>query len=359
VRLSDEDRKQLVLGMIDAFARIKDLEYFIDLDLGSDPENYFPPGREKDDGVRRLVRAFHQEDKAEVLLSSLRESEWKDAPRLKPILRRLRHIEPVERPAPWDQDDPFQSFLLPPENRPFIGRDGLRKHMKAVAGGRGKRVFVISGKRPCGKSWSWWFLRHVAGRSGQFVPTKLDLTEYAKPPSPHELMKDLAFDLGMPEPPVDTLAKGSTQGRAFARWFQGRLRQMEAHVVVAIDSLDHRRLLADSEDLISRLAKLAAEFGSEIGFTLILLGPKFKLQSLDSFAVGVEEIHALTEDDVRSFLTELGECSAKPLPKAKLDEIIELSFGDPPDDPMEALAQVSVTVANFAEEYLKDEAGVP
>jgi hypothetical protein len=355
MQLDPQERGQLILAMRGAFSLAR-LNQLIVESLGLDAEDFAPPvARDKREAVSKLVTQLDREGRTDFLLETLRTSEWKDAPSLRPALDKLLARAQEEVRASWGEDeDPFMSSFIPPEGRPFIGRDGLRKHLKRVARGRGKRVIVISGTRPCGKSWSWWYLRYVA--SGRFAATKLDLSEYSNP-SPYELMRDLAFDLGMPEPPEDTVAKGSTQARALAKWFNGRLRQADKRVLVAIDSLDHRRLLKDTEELIVRLAQVAAESDTQAGLTLLLLGPRFELQTVDPFALGEEQICALTRDDVGAFLKDVGDRIGKPLTPTQVEAVLAASFDDPSEDPAEALEQVSVTVANFAEAFFGDASG--
>jgi hypothetical protein len=348
--LDNDMRDELILGMRSAFADTEKLRYFVEYRLDEqDPDDFFPLGSTKRDVINNLVRHYNGPGTIEVLVAALRESEQANGPRLRPI---LDHIEVLQQTdVPWEApQDPFDAFFVS-GGRPFIDRGGIRDHLRAALKvGDGPRVVVISGTRPCGKTWSWHFLTFLEGKLEGFRTAKIDLAKLTPPPTPYSVMQTVALRLGLEEPRVDRTAAGSTQARHLVDWFAGRLKEGKARYILTLDSLDHSRLPDETEDLIDGLALEAAEQGDPPRFALVLLGPEFEI-NVDTFVLGQEEIHRLQEDDVRTFLSALGQHLKKPLPPEAIDQVVASVFANPPADPGEAMDQVSRQVARFARDY--------
>jgi len=356
MRLDNDMREELILGMHAAFTSIPKLRYFVDLRLdGQDPDDFFPPGSTKLEGLHDLVRHYNALGSIEVLTKALRESEQANGPRLRPVLDHIELLRQAD--VPWEAPpDPFDAFFVS-GGRPFIDRSGIRDHLRAsLRGPTGPRVVVISGTRPCGKTWSWHFLTFLEGKLDGLRTAKIDLAELPPPPTPFAVMQTVALRLGLEEPRVDRTAKGSTQAKHLVDWFAGRLQEGKARYILTLDSLDHSRLPDETEDLIDGLAREAADQGDPLRFALVLLGPCFDLSHVDTFVLGEEQIHPLAEEDVRTFLRRLGEHRGKPLPPQAIDRVVASAFANPPPDPIEAMSQVSRQVARFARDYFSTRA---
>jgi hypothetical protein len=355
VKLDNDMREELILAMQAAFTSIPKLRSFVEYRLdGQDPDDFFPLGSSKREGLDNLVRHYNGPGNIEVLAAALRESEQARGPRLGPVLEHIAVLGPSE--VPWEApQDPFDAFFVS-GGRPFIDRSGLRDHLRAsLKLGNGPRVVVISGTRPCGKTWSWHFLTFLEGKLEGFRTAKIDLAKLTPPPTPLSVMQTVALRLGLEEPRVDRTAAGSTQARHLVDWFAGRLKEGKARYIVTLDSLDHSRLPDETEDLIDGLALEAADQGDPPGFVLVLLGPKFEI-NVDTFVLGQEEIPPLEEDHVRTYLDSLGQHLGKPLPPEAIDQVVASAFANPPSDRIEAMDQVSRQVARFARNYFSPSA---
>jgi hypothetical protein len=354
MRLDNDMREQLVLGMHAAFASIEDLRPFVEYRLEQDPDDFFPRGTGKREGLDKLVRHYNAPGDVEVLTAALGRSKQANGPVLRPVLEHIAGLRVSE--VSWQApEDPFRAFFVS-GGRPFIDRDGIRDHLKqSLAVGDGPRVVVISGTRPCGKTWSWHFLTFLETKLEGFRTAKIDLAKLPPPPTPYDVMQRVALRLGIKEPKRDPTAAGPTQARNLVDWWAGRLKESDARYVLVFDSLDHSRLPDETEDLIDALAEEAADQGDPPRFVLVLLGPKFEL-SVDTFVLGEEQIDPIEEEHVRSYLDALGKHLDKPLPPERIDQVVKCVFANRPADPIEAMDQVSREVARFARTYFSSTA---
>jgi hypothetical protein len=343
-------REELVLGMQDAFSDVATVRYFIEFRLQQDPDDFFPRGVGKSAGIQDLVRDHNAGGRVEVLTEALRNSPQANGPRLGPVLDHIDELRQAE--VPWEAPaDPFDAFFVS-GGRPFIDRNGIRDHLRAsLKHGSGPRVVVISGERPCGKSWSWHYLSYLESKLEGFRTAKIDLAKVPPPPTAYEVMRRIANRLGLEAPDIDRTAKGPTQAAHLVEWFAGRVAEGKARYVLTLDSLDHTRLPDETEDLIDGLAQEAADQGDPLRFALVLLGPRFDLSGIDKFVLGEEELRPPAEDDVRSFLDRLGEHRKKPLPPETIDQLVAAAFADPPAEPIQAMSRISQQVAQFARAY--------
>jgi hypothetical protein len=349
MRLDVDMRERLILAMLEAFASPEKLSYFIEHRLERDPDDFFGRGSTKRDVVVRLVREYNARN-IEVLTEALRASEQANGPVLGPVLEHIAVLRASE--VPWEPpQNPFDTFFVS-GGRPFIDRDCIRDHLfRSLKVGDGPRVVIISGTRPCGKTWSWHFLSFLQGKLESVRAAKVDLTDLTPPPTPYAVMYELAARLGLAKDlKRDGTALGATQARNLVEWWAGRLADSEDRYILVFDSLDHSRLPDETEDLIHRLARFAADQGDPPRFVLVLLGAEFELD-VDTFVVGREDIQPIEEEHVRKFLAKLGEHRGKAVPPEKVDQVLTCAFRNPPADPTDAMGHVSQQVAKFAREF--------
>ncbi len=215
--------------------------------------------------------------------------------------------------------DPYLSHLA--GQRPFIDRSVLRTHLKDLLSGSPRRVLVITGERPCGKSYTWFYVRQPELLDGM-TPVLVDLSEFTDPGLPVDLMSSIAVQLGLPPPTVDKYAQGAAQARYLRDWLVGQLllRNGDGRWLLVFDSLDRVAQRDETLQLIEFLAGAAIR-DRLTGLRVILLGyaNRLPIDVLDS--VLTEEIQDIGEPELREFFRSL----ARHVKLAMSDEAIEVA----------------------------------
>lgn len=202
--------------------------------------------------------------------------------------------------------DPYLTYII--GQQPFIDRTVLRAHLKDLLSNTASRVLVINGDRPCGKSYTWYYVRQP-GVLGDTTPVLVDLSEWANPAQPVEVMSSIALQLGLREPTVDRHAQAAAQVQSLRDWFVGRLQKQDRsghRWLLVVDSLDHVAQRDDTLQLIEFLAGAAIRQRLS-GLRVILLGyaNRIPIDPLDS--VLTEEIGDIGEPELLDFFRSLAQ----------------------------------------------------
>jgi hypothetical protein len=200
--------------------------------------------------------------------------------------------------------DPFLSYVV--GQQPFIDRTVLREHLRDLLSASPSRVLVINGDRPCGKSYTWYYVRQPE-LLGDSIPVLVDLSEWADPARPAEVMSSIALQLGLPEPTVDRHAQSAAQVQSLRDWFVGKLQQDDRagqRWLLMVDSLDHVAQRDDTLQLVEFLAGAAIR-QRLAGLRVILLGysNRIPIDPLDS--VLTEEIGDIGPAELCDFFRSL------------------------------------------------------
>ena len=218
--------------------------------------------------------------------------------------------------------DPYHSYLA--GQRPFIDRNVLRTHLKDLLSDSPRRVLLITGDRPCGKSYTWFYVRQPGLLDGM-IPVLVDLSEFAEASAPMDVMSSIARQLALPPPTVDEYAQGAAQARYLRDWLVGQLlpRNGDGRWLLVFDSLDHAAQRDETLQLLEFLAGAAIRERLS-GLRVILLGyaNRLPIDVLDS--VLTEEIKDIGEPELREFFRSL----ARHVKQAMSDEAIGVAVKD-------------------------------
>jgi hypothetical protein len=216
---------------------------------------------------------------------------------------------PGEIPA---SADPYLRYMIG-QQHPFIDRSVLRVHLKDLLSESLSRVLVITGDRPCGKSYTWFFVRQPE-LLADITPVLVDLSEWANPSAPIEVMSSVALQLGLKEPAVDEHAQGATKARLLRDWLVGQLQQhdRDGRWLLVFDSLDHAGQRDETLQLIEFLAGAAIR-QRLTGLRVILLGYANRLPVDPLESVLTEEIRDIGEPELREFFRLLAQHAKLPI----------------------------------------------
>ena len=150
----------------------------------------------------------------------------------------------------------------------------------------------------------------------------VDLSEWAEPTPPIEVMSSIALQLGLTEPKIDKHAQEAAQARRLRDWLVGQLQQhdRDGRWLLVFDSLDHVGQREETLQLIEFLAGAAIR-QRLAGLRVILLGYANRLPIDPLESVLTEEIRDIGEPELRDFFRLLGQRS-KP---AMSDDAIDVA----------------------------------
>jgi Effector-associated domain 1 len=239
--------------------------------------------------------------------------------------------------------DPYLRHLIG-QQQPFIDRSALRVHLKDLLSESPSRVLVITGERPCGKSYTWFFIKQP-DLLGGMTPVLVDLSEWKNPSPPIEVMSSIALQLGLEEPKIDEHAQESAQARRLRDWLVGQLQQhdRDGRWLLVFDSLDHVGQRDETLQLIEFLAGAAIRQRLP-GLRVILLGYANRLAIDPLESVLTEEIRDIGEPELRDFFRLLAQHAKLPINDQAIDLAVHGVLSLLPDERERKLRQLPKAV---------------
>lgn len=166
--------------------------------------------------------------------------------------RELQALGPrIPNPALLSADD-FEVCYV--QNRAFINRKPLRKAVKRLAAPDASRLLVIDGPRTSGKSYSLFYIHHVAHRRDiQVVEIDLRAAYPGETLTADHVARDIATQMNLEEPPRSE-EQAPRRIQIFCNWLAGKLRATNYTWWIVIDHCN-APLPSDVLDLIEELAR--------------------------------------------------------------------------------------------------------
>lgn len=221
------------------------------------------------------------------------------------LRRAVAALEPVVA-SRLAGEDPFR--VLQVAGRPFLDRDDLRSKLTELLAEERRRVLIVTGRRPCGKSYAWPLLDALA-RAHRFEPVLLDVeTLPATERTPAGVVTNIALQLGLPAtPPTDPLATEASQAQRLFSWLVGQARRgRDERWLIVVDSIDKIRppLSPETVELFLLLGQGAAD-NRIAGMRLVLLGHRKRLPVRLSRVVINDTFDDIGEEAVRAYFAGL------------------------------------------------------
>ncbi|KQV04419.1 MULTISPECIES: effector-associated domain EAD1-containing protein [unclassified Kitasatospora] len=245
--------------------------------------------------------------------------------------------------SPAMQPDPFLTDLV--GQRLYVDRTLLRSHFKDLVSASKSRVLVVTGQRPCGKSFTYFFVTHIAARLGTFRPVLLDLADWnSEPCTPYGLMASIAKQLRLGAPTMDQYAPGAAQAVGLVDWLVGELNHPspKCQYVFVIDGLDRVLVLEETGNLLALLA--GAALREKIpGLRVVLLGySRFDLSPLDS--VLTEDVRPIDEPVICDLFLRLADLAEVDLDREGAELAAKHVFRLLPKDPRQRIGRMSEVI---------------
>jgi hypothetical protein len=189
-------------------------------------------------------------------------------PRDRELLMKLEQVAPpgvrtlateLRDPPFFPPSDPHDALMI--GKAAFVDREDLRTRLREFSFPtlNSTHVLVVRGEQPCGKSYTWWFLRHLARASGARAP-RLDLE--ARTYTPRELVHDvfqyLSLDLGRLPSMTDDPQLARIEPLMAA--FVGQIQVMQGlRYWLVVDGLNSPHATQAVQDTVFALAKAVQE----------------------------------------------------------------------------------------------------
>jgi len=167
--------------------------------------------------------------------------------------------------------DPHDAILLGEEA--FVDRAVLREHLRAFTNPSPNtpRVLIIRGKEPCGKSYSYSFLRHLAQvRLGAYAPlVLLEDTSF----TPKGLMEFIFALLGLDRTDLPLMADEPQLARTspLINAFLSQVRQLKSPFWLVIDDINHPSVTPEIRDTVYTIAR-SVEIERPARLWVVLIG---------------------------------------------------------------------------------------
>jgi len=207
-------------------------------------------------------------------------------PALAAIARNL-----LEPPYLSPTDDPHDAILL--GKAAFVDRDVLRDHLREFThpSPNTTRVLMIRGDGPCGKSYSWSFLRHLAKATLGAEATRVQLaeTEFTEP---RELVEDIFLKLGFDLDRLPHLSDKPQLARItpLISAFIGQARRVQDRYWLVIDDVNDQIVIPEICDTAYAIAR-SVEQEKPTNLWVVLIGY--------NKAITDEELRWIKQDDAR------------------------------------------------------------
>jgi hypothetical protein len=252
--------------------------------------------------------------------------------------------------------DPLDATLI--GRAAFVNRRDLRDCMRnfATHAAGASHLLVVRGARPCGKSYTWQYLRHLAVSSAGALPQRVQLAK--GPFTPRSLVEHVALLLDLSLAGLPPLADDPQLARidSLIAWFKGKVATLATPYWLVIDDLNDERVEPAVRDTAYALA-FAVEEIKPANLWVVLLGYNEALSDPELRYVEQEQAQFPTEADVSAHLEALAASVQQPLEPgfasalaARLCQPVTSLVADaPPADVKAAMLAVTINVEKASE----------
>ena len=239
-------------------------------------------------------------------------------PALRAVAERLNR-RPYESPTGDEHDAVLLGDLA------FIGRPELRDILRefSYADALSERLLVVRGGEPCGKTYSWWFIDHLAKQAGADVQRiRLKDADY----TPRQLFTAVRvqFELskyGFPKAKDDPQ---ESKIHPYIIWLKGRLAKLDRHCWLVIDDLNHPNIKPSTREAAYAIGKLAQV--NKRNLWVVLVGYNEAITERELRMRKEETPQFPSEEAVARFLQYVATLGPRPLTSERAQQIAEAAY---------------------------------
>jgi hypothetical protein len=239
-------------------------------------------------------------------------------------------------------DDPHDAIVL--GRFPFIGRPILRQVIREFThpSAYSARVLVIRGDAPGGKSYSWWYLHHLAVSMVNATALVLHLKDTGY--TPRQLFEQVALLLSIPTADLPDMTDNPQFARVdeLVNWLKGRLPSLVRPYWLVIDDLNDESVTPALREAAYAIAYCAEVQKMNLWIALLGYSPPITDPSLRFILQ--EDAQFPEAAFVATYLARLAGLSPLPLPPARAQELANLIFSKYPNMDKESMDKISQEV---------------
>jgi hypothetical protein len=200
----------------------------------------------------------------------------------------------LEPPYLSPTEDPHDAILL--GRAPFVDRAVLRDHLREFTNPTANttHVLIIRGDGPCGKTYSWSFLRHLAKTTLGAEATRVQLAEMEFT-EPEEFVTDIFLRLGLdPDrlrlPALLDKPQPARTTKSLVSAFIGQARRLQDRYWLVIDDINDEKVIPEICDAAYAIAR-SVEHEQPANLWVVLIGYNEPIND--------EELSWIKQDDAR------------------------------------------------------------
>jgi len=232
----------------------------------------------------------------------------------------------------------------------FINRSNLRLVLRDFTSPNPftTHVLIVRGDRPCGKSYSWEFLRHLAVNSAGALPQRLRLKD--KLYTPKELLEQAALLIRLDLSRLPPMADDPQLSRIdpLINWFKGELSSLQRPYWLVIDDLNDPSVTSAMREMAYAIAYSVEETKAE-NLWVVLLGYNWPITDPDLRYTAQEDAEFPDPSSIAKHLEWVAQPSQNPLTPARAREITDLLFSKFPKLDKENMIKMTSLVETMGE----------
>jgi hypothetical protein len=244
--------------------------------------------------------------------------------------------------------DPHDAIVL--GRTAFVDRANLRQvvHDFTNPSPFTTRVLIVRGDQPCGKSYSWEFLRHLAVSIVGAVPQRLRLKNTGFTPREIFVQVGLLLDLGLSGLPSMRDEPQLARITPLINWFKGQMVTLQKRYWLVIDDLNDASTTPDLRAAAYALA-LSIEESKPDNLWIALLGYNEPIIDEDLIYVAQEDAQFPGASFIAEHFEHIANAGPKPLTSVTALRMAKRLCAKFPKLDKESMIKLRVSIENIGE----------
>jgi hypothetical protein len=244
-------------------------------------------------------------------------------------------------------NDPHHAILL--GRRAFVDRADLRQIITDFTTPTPftTRILIIRGDQPCGKSYSWEYIRHLTVSSVGAVPQRLRLRDTGY--TPRQLLEQVVLLLGLDTSGMPQMTDEPQLARIdpLINWFKGKLPTLTHAYWLVLDDLNDESVTPAMREAAYAIACCAEETKSNLW--VALLGYNTPITDPDLRFIAQEDARFPNAMLVAEHFAYIARESPMPLTLERAQEIATLLFSKFPTIDKESMIELTPVIEKIGE----------
>jgi len=232
----------------------------------------------------------------------------------------------------------------------FVDRDDLRRVVRDFTNPSPftTRVLVVRGDQPCGKSYTWEFLRHLAVSAVGAVPLRLRLKDTRF--TPRQIFQQIGLLLRLDQSELPSMTDDPQLARIdpLINWFKGQVVELAKPYWLVIDDLNDPSASPAMREAAYAIASAVEEIKPP-NLWVALLGYNAPVTDPDLRYIAQEDARFPDAPAVAMHFEVVAKAGPKPLTRDMARQIADILFGKYARLDKESMIKVTETIERIGE----------